>query len=171
MPLHSDRALFELLCLEGAQAGLSWWTILRKRRGYRRAFARFNIKKVASFKARSVETLVKNPEIVRHKLKIQSVISNARAILKIQREFGSLDAFLWQFVANKPIQSRLKRTSGVNTRSRESDAMSAALRSAGLSFVGTTICYAFMQAAGLVNDHSPYCFRWREVRALALLRT
>lgn len=167
VPVHSDRRLFEFLTLEGAQAGLSWSTILRKRAGYRQAFSDFDIAAVARFDAGDVKRLLKDPNIVRNRLKIQSTIKNAKAALAIRKtEWGSLDRFLWQFVRDAPDRDR-KRGSRVPMRSKESDAMSTALRGAGFSFVGTTICYAFMQAVGMVNDHVPGCFRRRELRRSA----
>ncbi len=169
VPVHRDRLLFEFLILEGAQAGLSWSTILRKRAAYRRAFAGFEIRKVARFGTARIKRLLKDPGIVRNRLKIQSAVNNARIAVAIQREHGSLDRFLWQFVSGKPIQHAWEQSGRVPARSRESDAMSAALRSAGFSFVGSTICYAFMQAVGMVNDHMTSCFRWREVRRLAIV--
>jgi len=167
VPAHRDRVLFEYLILEGAQAGLSWSTILRKRAGYRRAFARFDIKKVARFDARTVKRLMKDPSIVRNRLKIESTIRNAQAALAIVREFGSLDRYLWQFVGGRPIQHNRRRGDSAPDKTKESDAMSKALRGAGFSFVGSTICYAFMQAVGMVNDHAPNCFRRSEVSKLA----
>jgi len=166
VPVHRDRKLLEFLILEGAQAGLSWSTILRKRDAYRRAFAGFDPDKVAKFKAVQIKRLLKNSDIVRNRLKINSAIGNAKATLAIQRDFGSLNRFLWQFVGGQPIQNGWKRSGGFPSRSKESDAMSEALRKAGFSFVGTTICYAFMQAVGMVNDHVTNCFRWKQLRQL-----
>ena len=163
VPVHDDRLLFEFLILEGAQAGLSWSTILRKRDGYRRAFLNFEIAKVARFDTPRVKRLLRDPNIVRNRLKIRAAITNARAALAIQRDWGSLGRFLWQFVDGKPIQNARKARS-LPARTRESDAMSVALRKAGFSFVGSTICYAFMQAVGMVNDHVTSCFRWRQLR-------
>ena len=157
VPVHDDRRLFELLTLEGAQAGLSWETILNKRDGYRRAFARFDPKKVARFTARDVRRLLGDAGIVRHEGKIRSAIGNARALLALQTELGSFDRFVWEFVGGTP----LRRKGAVPTRTAESDALSRALKARGFTFVGTTICYAFMQAAGLVDDHAPACFRAR----------
>ena len=164
VPVHNDRLLFEFLTLEGAQAGLSWSTILRKRAGYRRAFSNFDIQKVARFDANRVRRLLRDPNIVRNRLKIQAAIKNAKAALALQREWGSLARFLWQFVGGKPIQNSRKALSQLPASTRESDAMSKALKKAGFSFVGSTICYAFMQAVGMVNDHVRSCFRWRELR-------
>ncbi len=168
VPEHRDRRLFEFLVLEGAQAGLSWSTILRKRSAYRQAFAGFNIARLARFTASDARALLKNPGIVRNRLKIQSAIHNAKAALAIQQEWGSLDRFLWRFVEDRPVQNARVRGRPIPARTRQSDALSAALRDAGFSFVGSTICYAFMQAVGMVNDHAKDCFRWRQVRKLAL---
>lgn len=164
VPVHRDRKLLEFLVLEGAQAGLSWSTILRKRAAYQRAFAGFDPAAVARFKAAQTQRLLKNPDIVRNRLKIQSAVNNAKAVLAIQRDSGSLNRYLWQFVGERPIQNDWKHSGRVPARSRESDAMSEALRRAGFSFVGTTICYAFMQAVGMVNDHVTTCFRWKQLR-------
>jgi DNA-3-methyladenine glycosylase I len=155
--VHDDRRLFELLILEGAQAGLSWETILNKRDAYRRAFARFDPKKVARFTTADVRRLLRDAGIVRHEGKIRSAIGNARALLVLQRELGSFDRFVWEFVGGRP----LRRQAAVATRTPESDALSATLKARGFTFVGTTICYAFMQAAGLVDDHAEGCFRAR----------
>jgi DNA-3-methyladenine glycosylase I len=168
VPEHRDRQLFELLILEGAQAGLSWSTILGKRAGYRRAFAGFNIARLARFTARHASALLKDPGIVRNRLKIRSAINNAKAALAIRREWGSLDRFLWRFVDDRPLQNARTRGRHAPARTRQSDALSAALRDAGFSFVGSTICYAFMQAVGMVNDHAPDCFRFRQVHRLAI---
>jgi DNA-3-methyladenine glycosylase I len=157
VPVHDDRRLFELLILEGAQAGLSWETILNKRDAYRRAFARFDPKKIARFTAADVRRLVRDTGIVRHEGKIRSAIGNARALLALQREIGSFDRFVWGFVGDTP----LRRPGELPARTPESDALSAALKARGFTFVGSTICYAFMQAAGLVDDHAPACFRAR----------
>jgi len=164
VPLHQDRRLLELLILEGAQAGLSWSTILNKRAAYRRAFSNFNISRVARFDTARIRRLLRDPGIVRNRLKIASAVKNAKAALAIKREWGSLDGFLWRFVDGRPIQNNRKIGGGIPARTKESDAMSEALREAGFSFVGSTICYAFMQSAGMVNDHVTSCFRWREVR-------
>ena len=164
VPVHRDRKLLEFLILEGAQAGLSWSTILNKRAAYRRAFAGFDPLRVANFNAAQVKRLLKNSDIVRNRLKIHSAISNAKATLAIQRDYRSFSRFLWQFVGRRPIQNDRKPSGGLPSRSKESDAMSEALRRAGFSFVGTTICYAFMQAVGMVNDHVTTCFRWKQLR-------
>jgi DNA-3-methyladenine glycosylase I len=163
VPVHRDRKLLEFLVLEGAQAGLSWSTILNKRAAYHRAFAGFDPRRVANFNAVQVKRLLKNPDIVRNRLKIHSAINNAKATLAIQRGYGSFNRFLWQFVGGRPIQNNLKRSGGLPSHSKESDAMSEALRRAGFSFVGTTICYAFMQAVGMVNDHVTTCYRWKQL--------
>jgi DNA-3-methyladenine glycosylase I len=163
VPLHDDRALFELLILEGAQAGLSWSTILKKRDNYRAAFANFDATKIARYDARKVKALLADVGIVRNRLKIASTIQNAKSFLAVQKEFGSFDAFLWQFVGGKPIQNRWREMKQVPARTAESDAMSKALLKRGFKFVGSTICYAFMQATGMVNDHLVSCPRHREV--------
>jgi DNA-3-methyladenine glycosylase I len=164
VPVHDDRRLFEFLILEGAQAGLSWRTILNKREGYREAFAGFDPSRVARFDARRRAVLLKNPAIVRNRLKIESTVSNARAFLDVAKEFGSFDRYAWGFVNGKPIQNRRTRRNGIPARTPESDAFSVDLRKRGFRFVGSTILYAFMQAVGMVNDHEVSCFRHREVR-------
>lgn len=158
-PSHDDVHLFEMLTLEGAQAGLSWSTILNKREGYRRAFAGFDPRKVAKFGSRDVERLMKDPGIVRNRLKIESTIDNAKAVLELQREGTSLDTFLWSFVSGRPIDGRRKTMGDLPAKTPESDAMSKALKKRGFRFVGSTICYALMQACGLVDDHIATCFR------------
>ena len=163
-PLHEDRRFFELLVLEGAQAGLSWLTILKKRDAYRKAFDGFDPRKVARYDARKVARLLADDGIIRNRLKIEAAIANARAFLVVQREFGSFDGYVWRFVGGKPIQNRRRNVKEVPARTAESDAMSEELRKRGFRFVGSTICYAFMQAAGMVNDHLVSCFRYREVR-------
>jgi DNA-3-methyladenine glycosylase I len=160
-PVHDDRRLFEFLILEGAQAGLSWTTILRKREGYRRAFAGFDPGRVARFDARRRSDLMLDAGIVRNRLKIESATANARAFLAVQREFGSFDRFVWPFVGGKPIVRRPRTKAGVPARTAESDALSAELRRRGFRFVGSTICYAYLQACGLVDDHVAGCFRFR----------
>ena len=165
MPQHDDRTLFEFLILEGAQAGLSWETILAKRENYRRAFDGFDAKKVARYDARRVTRLLADSGIVRNRLKIAATISNAKVFLAVQREFGSFDACLWRFTDRRPILNRRRSMRDVPARTRESDAISADLRERGFRFVGSTICYALMQAVGMVNDHALDCFRWREVQA------
>ena len=159
VPSHDDRYLFEFLILEGAQAGLSWSTILKKRAGYQRAFAGFDPAKVARFDARRRAALVLDEGIVRHRQKIESAVLNARAFLAVQEEFGSFDAYLWRFVGGAPLQHDLRAMAQIPTRTAESDALSADLKRRGFKFVGTTICYAFMQAVGMVNDHLVSCPR------------
>src|SRR5882724_4365215 len=161
VPSHDDRHLFEMLTLEGAQAGLSWITILRKRESYRLAFDRFDPQKIAKYDARKIKTLLADAGIVRNRLKIESTIGNARAFLVVQKELGSFERFLWTFVGGKPIVNRRRSLGNVPARTSESDAMSKALRARGFRFVGSTICYAFMQACGLVDDHVDGCFRAR----------
>jgi DNA-3-methyladenine glycosylase I len=163
VPLHDDRRLFELLCLEGAQAGLSWITILRKRGNYRRAFDRFDPKKIAAYRAAKIRALLADPGIVRNRLKVEGVVRNARAYLALRAELGSFDGFLWSFVGGEPRQNTRQRMKDVPPRTADSDALSRALQTRGFTFVGSTICYAFMQAAGLVNDHVVDCFRHRAV--------
>lgn len=167
VPLHDDRALFELLTLEGAQAGLSWITVLKKRDNYHAAFAGFDPALVAQFGDAETAALLANPGIVRNRLKIASTIGNARAFLAIQAEFGSFDAWLWNFVDGRPIQNTLGSIAEIQASTPLSDALSKALRKRGFRFVGSTICYAFLQAAGLVNDHTTDCFRHGEVAALS----
>ena len=162
VPVHDDRVLFEFLVLEGAQAGLSWSTILNKRENYRRAFARFDPGKVARFTAQQKNKLMKDEGIVRNRLKIESTVSNAKAFLAVQKEFGSFDRYVWQFVGGKPIVNARKGRD-VPARTAESDAMSKDLKKRGFRFVGSTICYAFMQAVGMVNDHLVTCYRRRQV--------
>jgi DNA-3-methyladenine glycosylase I len=163
VPVHDDRTWFEFLILEGAQAGLSWDTILKKRANYRRAFAGFDPKKVARFGRKERAALMKNAGIVRNRLKIESTITNAEAFLAVQREFGTFDRYIWRFVGGKPRQNRRRSTKEVPASTPESDAMSKDLKKRGFRFVGSTICYAFMQATGMVNDHLVTCFRYREV--------
>ena len=163
VPLHDDRALFELLILEGAQAGLSWSTILNKRAGYRRAFDNFDARRVARYDARKVRQLLANTEIVRNTLKVKAAIKNAQEFLGVQEEFGSFDAYIWQFVGGRPLQNARRSIREVPARTVESDAMSKDLAKRGFKFVGSTICYAFMQATGMVNDHVVGCFRYREI--------
>ena len=159
MPVHDERVLFEFLVLEGAQAGLSWSTILRKRENYRRAFAGFDPAKVARFPPSRVEKLMKDEGIVRNRLKIVSTVTNARAFLAVQKEFGSFDAYVWRFVGGKPLRATRRSSRDIPARTPESDALSKDLQRRGFRFVGSTICYAFMQATGLVNDHVVGCFR------------
>ena len=162
VPVHDDRTHFEFLILEGAQAGLSWWTILRKRENYRRAFADFDAAKVARFNAKSVERLLTDPGIVRNRQKIEAAIANARGFLAIQDEHDSFDAYVWRFVGGQPIVNRRRTQKEVPPTTKESDALSKDLKSRGFKFVGSTIIYAHMQATGLVNDHLVSCFRYGE---------
>jgi DNA-3-methyladenine glycosylase I len=160
-PVHDDQVLFEFLILEGAQAGLSWDTILQKRENYRAAFDRFSAQKIARYDARHIRRLLANPGIVRNKLKIASAVQNAKAFLAIQGAEGSFDRYIWQFVDGKPRINKWKSMKQVPARTSQSDAMSKDLRQRGFNFVGSTICYAFMQAVGMVNDHLVDCFRYR----------
>lgn len=164
VPVHDDRRLFEMLTLEGAQAGLSWLTILRKRENYRRAFHAFDFERVARYSARDIQRLMNDSGIVRNRLKIESTIRNARATLAIREEFGTLDAFLWRHVDGAPRRNQWKSLADLPARTEQSDAMSRDLKRRGFNFVGSTICYAFMQAVGMVNDHVTECFRYRAVR-------
>ena len=163
VPVHDDRLLFEMLVLEGAQAGLSWSTVLRKREGYRRAFAGFDPAAVAGFDEATCQALLQDPGIVRNRLKVQSAVQNARAFLDVQGEFGSFDRFLWQLVDGKPIQNAWQTIDELPATSPESDRLSKELRRRGFRFVGSTICYAYMQSVGMVNDHIVTCFRWKEL--------
>jgi DNA-3-methyladenine glycosylase I len=163
VPRHDDRVLFEFLILEGAQAGLSWETILRKREDYRAAFAGFDPAAVARFTAADERRLLADPGIVRNRLKVSSAISNARAFLAVQREFGSFDTYVWRFVGGKPVRNARASLADVPARTEASDAMSKDLLKRGFRFVGSTICYAYMQAVGMVNDHEVGCFRYRQV--------
>lgn len=163
VPVHDDRLLFEFLILEGAQAGLSWSTILNKRENFRRAFDNFDARKIARYDARKVKALLSDPGIVRNRLKIAATIQNAKAFLAVQKEFGSFDAYIWQFVDGKPIQNCRKSMREVPASTPESDAMSKDLLKRGFKFVGSTICYAYMQAVGMVNDHLTDCFRHRQI--------
>jgi DNA-3-methyladenine glycosylase I len=165
VPSHDDRHLFELLVLEGAQAGLSWSTILRKREGYRKAFAGFDPVAVARFGARDVKRLLGDAGIVRHKGKIEAAIANANAVLAVQEEAGSFDAYVWGFVGGSPIENRFRSLAELPAQTAESTAMSKDLKRRGFRFVGPTTCYSFMQATGLVNDHVVDCFRYREVQS------
>jgi DNA-3-methyladenine glycosylase I len=163
VPQHDDRVLFEFLVLEGAQAGLSWDTILRKRENYRAAFDNFDAKKISRYNQRKLDSLMRDEGIVRNRLKILSVVKNAKAFLEVQTEFGSFDRYLWQFVGGKPRVNALKSLSQLQSRTAESDALSKDLKKRGFTFVGSTICYAFMQAIGMVNDHVVTCFRYRQI--------
>ncbi len=166
VPLHDDRKLFEFIVLDGAQAGLSWSTVLKKRENYREAFRNFDPKPVARFTPKDVARLLKDPGIIRNRLKIESAIRNAHAFLAVQQEFGSFDTYIWRFTGGRTILHRCRRLADIPATSRESDAMSRDLKQRGFTFVGSTICYAFMQAAGMVNDHLVDCFRYREVRRM-----
>ena len=161
--MHDDRALFELLILEGAQAGLSWITVLKKRENYREAFDRFDAEKIAGYDAKKVGQLLSNAGIIRNRLKIASTISNAQAYLAVKEEFGSFDQYIWRFVSHKPIINRWKTIEEIPPQTPLSDAMSKDLKKRGFRFVGSTICYAFIQACGMVNDHVVGCFRYEEV--------
>jgi DNA-3-methyladenine glycosylase I len=163
VPVHDDRTHFEFLVLEGAQAGLSWWIVLRKRDAYRRAFSGFDPQKVARYTEKKIEALVADPGIVRNRMKIDAAVRNARAFLAIQKEFGSFDEYCWRFVGGKPLVNRRKATGDIPATSAESDAFSKDLKRRGFSFVGSTIIYAHMQAVGMVNDHLVDCFRYRQV--------
>ncbi len=163
VPVHDDRVLFEFLNLEGAQAGLSWETILKKRESYRAAFDRWDARKIARYDTKKVAELLANPGIVRNRLKVAATIANAQAFLAVQKEFGSFDKFLWQFVGGKPIQNARVGLKDIPARTAEAEAMSKALLKRGFKFVGPTICYALMQAVGMVNDHCVDCPRWREL--------
>lgn len=161
VPLHDDRKLFEFIVLEGAQAGLSWRTILNRREAYRKAFADFDPERVARFDKRKIESLMRNDGIIRNHLKIAGAVQNARAYLQLREKEGSLDAFMWKFVEGKPIVNRWNRSSQIPAATPLSDALSKAMKQAGFTFFGTTICYAHMQATGMVNDHLTSCFRYR----------
>ena len=161
--MHDDRVIFEFLVLEGAQAGLSWGTILRKRENFRRAFSEFDPKKVARFDGRKVNSLLKDPGIIRNRLKVGSAVQNARAFLRVQDEFGSFDSFVWRFVGGRPKMNRWKTMKEIPSKTPESEAMSKDLLARGFRFVGPTICYAHMQATGMVNDHVTSCFRYKEL--------
>jgi len=163
VPLHDDQALFEFLILEGAQAGLSWSTILNKRENYRRAFDGFDAAKIARYRERRIATLLGNAGIVRNRLKVAAAVANAKAFLAVQKEFGSFDAYLWGFVDGKPIRGERREMGDVPARTAVSDALSKDLTRRGFRFVGSTICYAFMQATGMVNDHLASCFRYSAV--------
>jgi len=162
VPLHDDRRLFEFLILEGAQAGLSWDTILRKRENYRTAFDGFDVNKVARYTDKKIDKLLQNDGIIRNRLKVASAVSNAKAFLKVQKEFGSFDKYIWSFVDGKPIVNKRKETSQIPARSEVSDTISKDLKKRGFNFVGSTIMYAHMQATGMVNDHLVSCFRYKQ---------
>ncbi|MBC8323572.1 MAG: DNA-3-methyladenine glycosylase I [Candidatus Marinimicrobia bacterium] len=163
VPIHDDTTLFEFLILEGAQAGLSWETILKKREGYREAFDRFDPKKVSAYSVSKIEALLQNPNIVRNRLKVNSTVLNAKFFLDVQKEFGSFDQYIWQFTGGRTIQNAFRKMSELPANTPESDAMSKDLKKRGFKFIGTTICYAFMQATGMVNDHVISCFKYKEL--------
>ena len=167
VPVHDDRLLFEFLILEGAQAGLNWSIILRKREGYRRAFENFNPARVAKYNETEIQGLLDNPGIIRNRRKIVAAVKNAQAFLKVQDDFGSFDQYVWQFVEGRPMQNSWKSIEKIPSRTRQSDEMSEDLKGRGFSFVGSTICYAFMQAVGMVNDHVTKCFRHEIVARMA----
>ncbi len=162
-PVHDDKKHFEFLVLDCFQAGLSWKTILHRRQHFKKAFANFDVKKVAKFDEEKVQELMQNEGIIRNKLKITGTIKNAKAFMEIQKEFGSFDAYIWQFTGHKTIVTNVKRSSEIRATSPESDAMSVALKNSGFTFVGSTICYAYMQAAGMINDHLMSCTRYKEL--------
>lgn len=166
VPVYDDHTLFEMLILEGAQAGLSWITILKRREAYRRAYDHFDPVKMAQWTDKKIEQLLQNPEIIRNRLKVEAARCNAQAYLRIVEEFGSFSTFLWSFVDNKPLVNTWKKLKDTPTSTTESDAMSKALKKKGFKFTGSTICYAFMQAVGMVNDHITSCFRYREINNL-----
>ena len=164
VPLHDDRALFEFLILEGAQAGLSWITILKKRDAYRAAFDNFDAARIARYDTKKIESLLQNAGIVRNRLKVQSSVNNAQKFLAVQEEFGSFDAFIWRFVDGAPLQNKRRSLAEVPPKTTVSDAMSKELVRRGFKFIGSTICYAYMQAVGMVNDHTTDCFRFKELQ-------
>lgn len=164
VPLHDDQKLFEFIVMDTFQAGLSWKTILHKRENFRKAFDNFNPKKIAAYKANKIDALLADEGIIRNKLKVNATVTNAQAFLKIQQEFGSFDAYIWQFSQGKTMVNAWKNLSEIPAKTAVSDAMSKDLVKRGFKFVGSTICYAFMQAAGIVNDHASYCFRHKEVQ-------
>ncbi len=161
-PEHDDQKLFEFLILEGAQAGLSWITILKRREGYRKAFSNFDAKKVAKYNQKQIDKLLKDESIIRNRLKVNSAVNNARQFLKVQQEFGSFDKYIWRFVNNKPIKNKFKKLSDLPASTLVSEKMSKDLKKRGFNFVGPTICYALMQAIGMVNDHTSGCFRYQK---------
>ena len=166
-PLHDDGLLFEFLILEGAQAGLSWSTILKKRENYRRAFDGFDVHKVARYTAKKIAALLQDEGIVRNRLKVNGTVRNARAYMEVQREFGTFDEYIWRFVGGAPKNNRFRKLGDIPAETSESKAMSKELKKRGFTFVGPTICYAFMQATGMVNDHEMSCFRYKQVKLLA----
>ncbi len=170
VPLHDDRKLFEFLVLEGAQAGLSWETVLKKRHNYRKAFDNFDPRKISQYGNKKIEALLGNKGIIRNRLKIVSAINNAKRFLDVQKEFGSFDTYIWQFVDGRPIINRYKSIHELPATTKVSDAMSKDLKKRGFKFVGSTICYAHMQATGMVNDHIVDCYRYKEIRALEVIK-
>lgn len=166
VPVYDDKKLFEFLILEGAQAGLSWITILKRRTGYRKAFANFNVKKVAQFNKKRIEKIMKDPGVIRNRLKIESAVTNAKAFIQVQKEFGSFSNYQWQFVGGKPLVNKFRLGKKFIATSPESDAFSLDLKKRGFRFVGSTIMYAHMQAVGMVNDHVIECFRYKQIKSL-----
>lgn len=171
VPLHDDRKLFEFLVLEGAQAGLSWLTVLKKRKEYRKSFDNFDAEAIAQYSPRKIEELLLNTRIIRNRLKITAAVNNARAFLKVQKEFGSFDGYIWSFVNGTPVQNIWNNPSDIPAQTTISQIMSRELKKKGFSFVGPTICYAFMQAVGMVNDHITWCFRYNEIKNLSMKAT
>lgn len=167
VPVHDDRKHFEMIVLDGAQAGLSWQTVLKKREAYREAFDNFDPKKVAGYDERKIEELLNNPGIIRNRLKVSSAIKNANAFLEVRKEFGTFDKYIWQFVDGIPMHNTWKTLKELPAKTPESDAMSKDMKKRGFNFVGSTICYAYMQAAGMVNDHTVECFRHKEIRRIS----
>ncbi len=163
VPVHDDRKLFEFIILEGAQAGLTWLTVLQKRENYRKAFDKFEAKKIAKYDSKKVKELLSNKGIIRNKLKIAATIQNAKLFLEVKKEFGSFDRYIWQFVNNKTIKNKFISLKEIPSKTKESDEMSKDLKKRGFNFVGSTICYAFMQAVGMVNEHTVDCFRYKEI--------
>ena len=163
VPVHDDRKLFEMITLEGAQAGLTWATILKRRKTYRKAFDNFNVKKIAKYTEKDVKRLLNDKGIIRNKLKVRSTILNAQLFLEIKKEFGSFDKYIWKFVNYKTIKNKFKKLSDIPDTTKESDAVSEDLKKRGFKFVGSTICYAFMQSIGMVNDHTVNCFRYKNI--------
>ena len=166
VPVHDDAKLFEFLILDAFQAGLSWLTILKKRGNFKKAFDNFNYRKIALYDTKKINSLLQDEGIIRNKLKVNAAVINARAFLEIQREFGSFDKYIWQFSGGKPVRNKWKSIKQIPPRTEQSDAMSKDLKERGFKFVGSTICYAFMQAAGMVNDHLDYCYRYREINKM-----
>jgi DNA-3-methyladenine glycosylase I len=163
VPSHDDRHLFEMLCLEGAQAGLSWLTVLKKRENYRLLFDDFEAQKISRYDERKIKSLLEDARIIRNRLKIDAAVTNAKAFLKVREEFGSFDAYIWRFTGGRPLMNRRRTIKDIPASTKESDAMSADLKKRGFTFVGTTICYAFMQSVGMVNDHTTDCFRYKVI--------